>query len=273
MTATAMAVSCHIVFAEDAASVAPSTTEVSSMETVEQSQTTKKASWTPEARQRYMMHRFGGLLFDTRRQKGKVAIVNAQSSASSEWLKEAADIFAKDVMITLEVVPGSFSFPKPELRGEVTVFIVDDPAMPMSLAALEEHWAMVNVALLKTDKTPFFKARVMKMATRAIALLLGGADSQYPLCLMGNVNNVTDIDKFMDSRLPVDVVDRFKKNMPPLGIRPYEITTYRKACDEGWAPAPTNEYQKVIYEKAKAEQSETPTNPITIKPGQKPKRQ
>ena len=36
-----------------------------------------------------------------------------------------------------------------------------------------------------------------------------------------------------------------------LGIKPARMTTYRKAVEEGWAPAPTNDFQKAIWEEAK----------------------
>ena len=36
--------------------------------------------------------------------------------------------------------------------------------------------------------------------------------------------------------------------------------TYKEACEEGWAPAPTNEIQKAIWDKVRA----TPKNPMKI---------
>ena len=55
-----------------------------------------------------------------------------------------------------------------------------------------------------------------------------------------------------------------------MGFAPYRRTTYKRACKEGWAPAPTNDFQRAVWEKIKAEQGEKPTNPIRILPGQKP---
>ena len=49
-------------------------------------------------------------------------------------------------------------------------------------------------------------------------------------------------------------------------ITPVPRTTYRRACYEGWAPAPTNEFQKAIWEKVKADRERGPTTPITIPP-------
>ena len=43
---------------------------------------------------------------------------------------------------------------------------------------------------------------------------------------------------------------------------PGKRSVYRKACEEGWAPAPTNDVQKAIWDKVHA----MPTEPIKIKP-------
>jgi hypothetical protein len=37
-----------------------------------------------------------------------------------------------------------------------------------------------------------------------------------------------------------------------LGLGRVQKMTYRRACAEGWAPAPTNEYQKAVWDAVKA---------------------
>ena len=48
-------------------------------------------------------------------------------------------------------------------------------------------------------------------------------------------------------------------------MKPYRLTTYRKACEEGWANPPTNDVQKAIWDKVHA----LPTEPLKIKPEEK----
>ena len=222
----------------------------------------KKPEMNKEQRRAAFQRVMGGFITDTRKMKGKVAIVNAQKTADEAWLKSAAEIFAKDVQIKVEVVPGAFDLKKPELKGEATVFVVDDPSLPMSLNAPESRWSMVNVAPLKTDKEAFFKARVERSIVRAIVPILCGADSQYPGCIMGAVHKAEDLDRFVGARLPVDVIARFKKNFDALGLGSWERTTYRSACQQGWAPAPTNDIQRGVWNKVHT----LPTKPITIEP-------
>ena len=46
----------------------------------------------------------------------------------------------------------------------------------------------------------------------------------------------------------------------------YIKATYLRACHLGWAPPPTNDVQRAIWEKIKAEKERGPTKPITIPP-------
>ena len=55
---------------------------------------------------------------------------------------------------------------------------------------------------------------------------------------------------------------RCQRYLLSLGVKPYRLTTYRKACEEGWANPPTNDVQKAIWDKVHA----MPTEPIKIKP-------
>lgn len=212
---------------------------------------------------RVQMRQFGGFVNDVRGQKGKVVIVNVQSAANVAWFDEIIKSFDKMVKIAVEVAPGSFDLAAPKVQGSASVFVVDDPKLPMSLVAPESKWAMVNVSSLKTDKPAFFEARVKKATTRAMAYLLGSADSQYPLCVTGCVTKPEDLDQFVyTSKLPIDITGKMAKYVPGLGITPYKKSTYKNAVREGWAPQPTNEFQKAIWDAIHT----LPTKPIEIKP-------
>ena len=67
------------------------------------------------------------------------------------------------------------------------------------------------------------------------------------------------------------VVGAMARNLNALGFKPRRRLTYRRACQEGWAPAPTNEFQKAVWEQVKADKERGPANPITIPPPNKKK--
>ncbi len=55
----------------------------------------------------------------------------------------------------------------------------------------------------------------------------------------------------------VQSITQFQKSH---GVTQGKHTVYLVACQEGWAPPPTNEYQKAIWDKVHA----TPSKPIKI---------
>lgn len=201
-----------------------------------------------QRRHELRMMKTGGVLRDVRNQRGRVVIVNCQTAADERWIRNGAKVLADCLRISVDVMRGSFDLLRPELQGEATVFVVDDPKLPISLIAPEARWSVLNLASFKDAKRTYFETRTTKALSRALVPLLGGSDSQYPCCVMGNVLKPEDLDKVPSSQLPVDVIARMEKNMKGLGLGQWSETFYRQACREGWAPAPTNKYQKAVWD-------------------------
>ena len=219
------------------------------------------------ARKAYIEERFnkhtGGRITVPGSLKGKFVYVNAQKRAPIKWLQDNADVFHKSSKFTIEVAEGEFSFPNPKIQGEASLFVVDDETLPPILSAPESRWVMVNVAPLakgRGEKPQFFAARVQKELTRGFSILAGAQNSNYPDALVGCITSADELDKFADCRLPVDVLARFAPYSKGYGITPAIESTYRKACKEGWAPQPTNDYQKAIWDSF----HELPTKPVKI---------
>ena len=212
-----------------------------------------------EVRERIYKH-FGGNLKVPGKQKGKAVIVDAGKDVPQHSLDAVAKQFNDTVHIAVEVQKGEFHFELPKLVGEATLFIVDDSKLPMSLIAPESRWAVVNVAKLKSEKPQFYDARIRKEVVRTLVALLGGCNSTYPDALTGCVTRAEDLDRIADTRLQVEIEQRLPSYMEKLGITPYILTSYRKACQEGWAPEPTNEVQKAIW----VETRKLPEKPIKI---------
>ena len=73
--------------------------------------------------------------------------------------------------------------------------------------------------------------------------------------------DVPDLDRCLADP-PGDMTPRMSGYLEKGGIRPEQKVFYRKAVEEGWAPAPTNEFQRAIWDKVHA----MPTEPLKIKP-------
>ena len=214
-----------------------------------------------EVRERIYRH-FGGNLKVPGKQKGKVVIVDSAKDVPQQSLDAVIKQFDDSIHIAIEVQKGEFCFESPRIQGEATIFIVDDVKLPV---APESRWALVNAAKLKSEKPQFYDARIRKEAVRTLVALLGGCNSTYPDALTGCVTRAEDLDRFADTRLQLEIEQRLPSYMEKLGITPYIMTSYRKAVQEGWAPAPTNDVQKAIWDKVHA----MPTEPIKIKPEEK----
>ena len=75
------------------------------------------------------------------------------------------------------------------------------------------------------------------------------------------VSNVEELDLFEQTEIPIDVLNRFPPFLEALGVVPYEECSYRSACKAGWAPQPTNDIQRAIWNEVHT----LPSEPLTIK--------
>lgn len=214
----------------------------------------------PEKIAAAQMKAFGGFIPDRREQKGRIVVVNAQDAVAEDVLKAATDSFADTIRTDIVIEKGAFDIENPALKGEATLFIINNDNLPMSLIAPEGKWAVMNVAKLKSEKSAFFDARIKKEAFRALVYLCGGGASKYEQCITKCVTKAEDLDYLAKINLPLEFNERFAKYLPGYGITPYKLVPYRRACQEGWAPAPTNEFQKAVWDKVHA----VPSNPIKI---------
>ena len=230
--------------------------------------TVTKRSFTPEERierrakaKKVIAQKLGGFIARPGTPQGEVCYINCQKRIPMDWIKESISYFVDETKFKITYKEGSFDFPSPQIQGNASLFIIDDDKMPAILLAPENAWAIVNVAPIAKEKRPiFFEMRTKKQMSRAFALLCGASNSQYPRALTRGIINEQELDKNPDIQLPVDVLSRFRTYMEPLGVKPSILVPYRRACEEGWAPAPTNEYQKAIWDKVHA----APKNPMKI---------
>lgn len=220
----------------------------------------KRERPSPEKIQEMKMKFLGGDLIDRRKQSGIVYIVNSQKTIDDALLDAPLDRFSKEVHVDFKREIGDFDITSPTIKGNATVFIIDSPKLPMSLIALEARWAVVNVSQLKCEKMPFFESRTKKEIFRVLCQLLGVGCSKWPNCITGCITKGEDLDQLTKISFPVEFKERFKAYLPGLGITPWKMSNYQQAVKEGWAPTPTNEYQKAIWDKAHA----LPKTPMKI---------
>lgn len=211
----------------------------------------------------------GGRVIKPGTGKGVIKIVNAQNSIPTTALEAAVKQYATLSHITVLLengAPVTLSTVKesvPKIGAQAAVFIIEDDALPRVIHSPEEGWVIVNAKALVLDnpKAEVKESRLSKMSMRGLAFLGGIGEGAQGAGVVSPVKTLEDIDKIPTDRLTGLALSRMPIYLAKYGIEPYVVRTYRRAMEEGWAPAPTNEFQKAIWE----EFNRTPTKPIRIK--------
>ena len=211
--------------------------------------------------------RVGGLLPRPGTPMGRIAFVNAQSKVDIDDLKATFERNSTRIRGVDYWVDGSAptvtsaKVEKEKLNAQFALFIIDDPALPMSLLAVEDGWAFLNVAAIgdANTKPELLTHRAKNEFARVFGLLCGGVSSQFNSAIMNSITNPKDLNGCTDE-LPVDVTSKMAGYLALRGVKAEQLTSYQRACQEGWAPPPTNDVQRAIWKKVHA----IPDKPITI---------
>lgn len=187
----------------------------------------------------------------------------AELVAPIEYLKK----YTKLPIKYYDAEPSSDSLTRDGVRklgANMLIVIKDDSSSPSPLlVAPDDAWAVVNVAALAKDNPPNGKlaSRLRKEISRAFSFLCGGVNSQYEKTPANHCSSLRDLDLIDMDEVPADLIMRFKTYVQGYGVTPYIRATYKSACKHGWAPVPTNDVQKAIWDKY----HEIPTGGIEIK--------
>lgn len=209
---------------------------------------------------------FAGMVVQPGSQKGIFSFVNTQNLLDRAEIENVAKQAAEALQIKVIVSEAQPASPETLLKasdGALAVIVVADETTPTMLLAPEDGWGVVNVKRLDKFSTPsarekFFGARCRRELMRAFAQVAGGTGSEYP----GNVCSVTKVEELelAEEGLPIDKITAAQRFLKSRGYAPTRKVPYFKACLEGWAPAPTNDAQRAVWQKIHA----IPDKPIKV---------
>lgn len=130
----------------------------------------------------------------------------------------------------------------------------------------------VNIKALSKDSPDQQKlnARISKEVWRGLIYVLGGGNTFTAQCVMKPVASLADLDAIPATMACPEAYMRIADGAAKFGLKAERRCTYRQACKEGWAPAPTNDIQRKVWERVQTEksfeaQTKDPTKPIKIK--------
>ena len=214
------------------------------------------------------MRRYGGIIKVPNSQKGTILIVNAQKTLPLDSIRAGMDEFAQSQKFNVKFVDGAPTTPEAasadmvKLGADVAVFIQENPESKITLLnAPEQRWTILNASAITAGarNEVFAAARIRKELTRGFLCAAGAMNSQYQGSMMAAIKEPKDLDKMLEDP-PIDAIQRAIDSLKVYGVTPQEVTTYKKACQEGWAPNPTNEWQQAIWDETR----QLPTKPIKI---------
>lgn len=198
-------------------------------------------------------------------------VVNCQKKVSTDFIKGVVAQFNTGLNIYVEVVDMDFVADPFELaskamgipRTGIAAIIVDDDRLPPILSAMESGWSILNIRHLRDDLPPkaVYELRLRKEINRAFAEAAGAGLSFNKPCVMEPVYKLSDLDSITFPVISPEAMSKISIACTKRGIPPKRSDTYKQACEEGWAPAPTNDVQKAVWDKVHA----MPTEPIKIK--------
>lgn len=215
------------------------------------------------------LHRNGGIIRIAAKGKLLVAVVNG--CATTNQLARCLGQVDESLQINAEVVQmkdDGFGIDRvgvimKERDAQIALFIVDSPTLPASLHADEEGWTIVNVAKMRAGSPTEEKLdlRIRKLIARGFMAAVGSCSDADETSPMRPAPTVNELDKIPVAHISFWNVRAMIDYLKTMGVFPMTLMPYRRAVQAGIAPAPTNKWQKLIWEK----EHEIPTKPMQIK--------
>ena len=204
------------------------------------------------------MKMYGGKIRQPRTENGSIVFVNKQTMFDKSVINKIAAMLERRFRYILEIS----SVDQEGASDKFIIKLEDIDRKERILLAPENFWVSVNVRRLKDGVVPkpILEDRFVKEVLRAFAFVCGGTCGTEPGGICQLISNASDLDAIPGLDYSIDIEARIINNMNKSDVRPYRIAKYSEAVLEGWAPAPTNDAQRAIWDKVHA----IPKTPMRI---------
>ena len=147
------------------------------------------------------------------------------------------------------------------------IAVVNDPKGQGLAVFPEERIAVVNALRYQGGNDPLApEVRVVKELWRALGFVSGIGYAPFKNDVFQPVFSVPELDGLEFQVMQPLNFQKMYTTLALFGIKRSRHIPYRTAVLEGWASAPTNDYQKAIWEQIKADKERGPSKPLTIAP-------
>ncbi|MGN0847138.1 MAG: hypothetical protein ACI4RA_07120 [Kiritimatiellia bacterium] len=210
----------------------------------------------------------GGIV-EKARAGNAIHVVNAQSVVPGDVVERIAGEIRRASQLPVDVRAGTVGDGGDPISAAAVctkaggvgaaVLVVSDGKLPMIVSSPDGRWAILNVGPIASD-APRAEGRFRTLLWNAVAWAIGAGRGGDRASVLAPFSGLAELDAVSarDSG-PVDH-NRMVDVAAGLGIKLVTFASYRTACAQGWAPLPTNEVQKAIWDEVHA----VPKNPIKV---------
>ena len=230
----------------------------------------KNTPMTPE-KQAELIARSGGMLMPP--SNGRYVLLADWRGEAPDGTNDIAGVFLEQqkVLFGLPIARERFGKPEPgsdayrllkskrDDRHVAVIGIVDDPGMPRLAAFPEEAMACLNVSAYRSDDAEDAereRRRITRELWRAYGFAMGAYADIPQGCVMQVVCDNEMLDRIRTPAISPVRMSGVVKMAHALGLRAMRPTTYSVACRQGWAPPPTNDVQKALWDAAQKRNAE-----------------
>lgn len=181
-----------------------------------------------------------------------IAIINAQDKVDPAFyvkeVEHARNVFRYPLHSTTSTNDWRVAAKAEVAGGAAFAVVVGDLPDEASIVVLpSDQVALVNVAPLASSDADVFNSRFHKEFLRGLAYAFGLGDSTSAISIMKPVRSLEALDALKGTQLGPDSLALSMRLARERGMTLLRKVPYRRAVEEGWAPAPTNEYQRAVW--------------------------
>jgi hypothetical protein len=191
-----------------------------------------------------------------------ILILNTQKRVPEAAMREVAETIVRFLRLPCVCKSAPKLWQRPVADAEsaladtntaVVIVVCDVTGQPALLVAPESRWALVNIRALDAPGTDAatLATRARKEIWRAFGYAMGAANSNFEHCLLKPVFGPRDLDALRVNMICPEPFGKIMAQAQKMGLKMGRFATYRKAVEEGWAPAPTNDIQRAIWEECR----------------------
>lgn len=222
-----------------------------------------------KARDERVMKKTGGFL--QQKAEGPLALFIDARAKASLTIDEVARLYKLGTHLdcNMEKTPrgekGPLKFAQDvmaEKKPLVVIAVVENAGeLPALSVYPEERIGLVNADKLKGGEDPTaFEMRIAKEMWRALGFITGIGFSAQENDMMQPYYTLKELDSNIQAYIQPMNMMKMQKFWKRFGVKKEGRIPYRVACQQGWAPQPTNEYQKAVWN----EVFSVPDKPIKI---------